>query len=112
MYFRLKSQFFVFAASNKLTICDLTFFTFFFRHYDKSKGGLQVEIRDPAEVRRAKIRKVVFFVILALVILIIMIIIIVVVVQENAPTQKEVTRGKIKNVFGKTEFIISTPMLI
>ena len=28
-----------------------------------------------------------------------MIIIIVVVVQENAPTQKEVTRGKIKNIF-------------
>ena len=50
-------------------------------------------------MRKAKIRKVVFLVILALVILIIMIIIIVVVILENAPTQKEVTRGKIKNVF-------------
>ena len=68
---------------------------FSYRHYDKSKGGLQVIEKDPAEVRRARIRKIIFFVVLAILVTIIVVAIIVVVVLNNLPEDKPATeRGK------------------
>jgi hypothetical protein len=61
------------------------------RHYDKSKGGLQVIERDPAEVIRARIRKIIFFVVLAILVTIIVVAIIVVVVLNNLPEDKPAT---------------------
>lgn len=63
-----------------------------YKHWDKSRGGLQVQVKDGETVRKEKLRKKILWGLFFAFVAILVIIIIVVVVVYNLPEEKIVQR--------------------
>ncbi len=64
-----------------------------YNHWDKNKGGLQVEIKDAATVRRERLRKKILIAVLITVIVLVLLAILIAVIITNLPEPEVVTRG-------------------